>query len=94
MASSHYSKSEKYIERKLVEHVKAKGGLCIKLLTDRFSGLPDRICLLPYGTVKFVEVKSKGQRPRKLQRIILAKLARLGFECHTIDNIEQIKEIC
>ena len=37
--------SEKAVERKLVELVKANGGMCIKMLCDQLIGLPDRLCL-------------------------------------------------
>ena len=52
--------SEKIIERKLVEAVKEKGGLCIKLLSDYFTGLPDRLCLFPGQKAIFVELKTTG----------------------------------
>ena len=85
--------SEKHIERKLAEAVKAEGGLCIKLLCDQFSGLPDRLCLFPGGRAVFVEVKSAGKKPRKLQLIVHGRLRSLGFEVCVIDNVNGIKSI-
>lgn len=82
--------SEKYIERTLVKHVETLGGLCIKLLTNHFLGLPDRMVLLPGGKMFFVELKSAGQKPRKIQTVVHSKLRTLGFTVLVIDNVEQI----
>lgn len=84
------SKSEKVIERALCGAVKAKGGMCIKLVPLHLAGLPDRLILLPGAVVKFVETKSTGDRPRKIQKYMHRKLRKLGFEVLIIDNKEQI----
>lgn len=82
--------SEKVIERKLVERCKQVGGLCIKLLTCQFIGLPDRMCLFPGGKIVFVELKTTGQKPRRSQEIVHAKLRKLGFRVEVIDTIEGV----
>ena len=82
--------SEKVIERKLVEAVKLKGGMCIKLLTNQFIGLPDRMCLFPNMIIVFVELKTTGQKPRKIQSLVHNKLRVLGFRVEVIDTIEGI----
>lgn len=48
---------EKAIEQKLVQAVKAKGGIAPKFVSPGFSGVPDRLILLPDGKCGFVEVK-------------------------------------
>ncbi len=85
--------SEKYFERKLKEGIKAKGGLCIKLLSIHFLGLPDRMCLLPGGIIFFCEIKSTGFNPSPIQKIVANKLTGLGFKYYIVDNIELIKKI-
>lgn len=85
--------SEKVIERRLVEAVKQRGGLCIKLLCDQFLGLPDRMCLLPEGVIIFVEVKTTGRKPRKIQSFVHSQLRALGFAVEVIDRIEDINMI-
>lgn len=82
--------SEKAIERKLVEQVKACGGLCIKLLTYQFIGLPDRMCLFPNGKIVFVELKSTGEKPKKIQISVHNKLRALGFRVEVIDTVEGV----
>ena len=57
---------EKQIEQKLVKAVKARGGVCPKLVCPAFDGMPDRLVLLPDGHVGFAEVKAPGKKPRFL----------------------------
>lgn len=82
--------SEKVIERKLVNIVKANGGLCIKLLCDNLLGLPDRLVLLPNGKIAFVELKTTKQKPRKIQVFMHNKIRALGFRVEVIDTTEGI----
>lgn len=53
---------EKAIEQKLVQAVKAKGGIAPKFVSPGFSGVPDRLILLPDGKCGFVEVKAPGEK--------------------------------
>ena len=85
--------SEKAVERKLVEFVKAKNGLCIKLLCDQLTGLPDRLCLFPGGVIIFVEVKTTGQKPRRIQTFIHNKLRALGFRVEVVDTIKAVTKL-
>lgn len=85
--------SEKVIERKLVEAVKEKGGMCIKLLSDYITGLPDRLCLFPSQKAIFVELKTTGEKPRKIQAFIHSRLRTLGFRVEVIDTLEGITKL-
>lgn len=85
--------NEKIIERKLVEKCKSCGAMCIKLLTYQFIGLPDRMCLFPNGVIVFVELKTTGEKPRKIQLNIHNKLRNLGFRVEVIDSIDQINSL-
>lgn len=85
--------SEKVIERKLVEAVKLKGGMCIKLLSDYITGLPDRLCLFPGQKAIFVELKTTGEKPRKIQVFIHNRLRALGFRVEVIDSVEGINSL-
>lgn len=84
--------SEKVIERKLVQAIRNNGGLCIKLLCDQFTGLPDRLCLLPGCKIAFVEVKSTGKKPRPIQVYVHNKLRALGFRVEVIDTINGVEQ--
>ena len=69
---------EKTIEQKLVQAVKAKGGIAPKFVSPGFSGVPDRLILLPDGKCGFVEVKAPGEKPRPLQKSRIRLLRRAG----------------
>lgn len=86
--------SEKLIERTLYNEVKAKGGMCLKLPAVYVIGLPDRLCLFPGGNVVFVELKTTGQKPRKIQLHIHQKIRALGFTVLVIDSIKGVHDLC
>ena len=78
--------NEKLIERKLREAVSQMGGEAIKFYSAYNTGVPDRLVLMPGGKVSFVELKSTGKKPTKLQSACHAKLRKLGFEVSVIDT--------
>ena len=84
--------SEKVIERKLVEAVKEKDGMCIKLLCDNLLGLPDRMVLMPHSKIAFVELKTTGRKPRRIQVFMHNKLRALGFRVEVIDTIKGVEQ--
>lgn len=81
---------EKAIEKKLVQVVKAAGGIAPKLVSPGFDGMPDRIVLLPGGHIGFVEVKAMGCKPRPLQLARHGLLRQLGFRVYVLDDERQI----
>lgn len=84
--------SEKIVEHKLVEAVKSNGGMCIKLLCDQLIGLPDRMCLFPGHKIVFVELKTTGQKPKRIQMYMHNKLQALGFRVEVIDTIKGVEQ--
>ena len=81
------NKLEKEIEKKLRDMVQQHGGLCLKWVCPGWSGVPDRIILLPGGRVIFAEVKRpKGGKLSELQVWWGKKLKSLGFPCWVIWN--------
>ena len=82
--------NEKFIERKLVTAVKARGGIAPKFVSPGFAGMPDRLLLLPNGVCAFAELKAPGMHPRALQMSRHRMLKELGFSVYVIDEIEQI----
>ena len=81
---------EKAIEGKLVQMVKATGGIAPKFVSPGFAGMPDRIVLLPGGHIGFVEIKAPGEKPRPLQLARHGMLRRLGFKVYVLDDEKQI----
>lgn len=84
---------EKEIEQKLVDTVKKHGGICPKFVSPGFSGMPDRIVLLPKGKFAFVELKAPNKKPRPLQVVRHKLLMGLGFRIYVIDGMEQIEGV-
>ncbi len=84
---------EKQIELKLIEAVKNKGGIALKLSCPSFAGMPDRLILLPHGKIGFVEVKAPGIKPRPLQVSRHKLLRKLGFMVFVLDDEKEIAEI-
>lgn len=77
---------EKTIEEKLGKAVTAVGGLARKFVSPGFTGVPDRIVLLPGGRIYFVELKAKGRKPSPRQKLVIPQLRRLGFQVWIIDR--------
>lgn len=82
---------ESYIESRLREAVKRLDGLAIKLTSFSFTGLPDRLILLPGGKVFFVETKHSEKKPRPRQLIVHEQLRSLGFMVFVIRTNEDLK---
>ena len=80
------AEKEKTLERKLVKLIKKFGGMCFKMPAVHFTGLPDRMCLLPGGRVYFVEVKETGKNLSPRQAVVHRQFAKLGFDVRTIES--------
>ncbi len=82
---------ESEIESKLREPIKQLGGLCLKLVCPGFTGVPDRLILLPGARVVFVELKAPGKKERPRQLYVQGLLRRLGFPVYsTVDSVAKV----
>ena len=81
---------EKTIEHKLKSAVKNMGGIAFKFTAPGINGVPDRLVLLPYGKLAFIELKAPGKDMRTLQVRRKRQLEQLGFSVYCIDSAEQI----
>ena len=85
---------EKDIEKKLRKMVESHGGLCLKWVCPGWSGVPDRLVLLPGPHVMFVETKRpKGGKLDKLQKWWHKRLVGLGFWACVAWDEEDIETI-
>ncbi|EEH66398.1 VRR-NUC domain protein [Actinomyces urogenitalis DSM 15434] len=85
---------ERAVEAALVREVRARGGLCWKLVSPGTVGVPDRLVLLPAGHVGLVEVKAPGERPRAVQRVRIDQVRALGTPCLVLDDPAKVGEVC
>lgn len=85
---------EREIEKKLRQTVEHHGGKCLKWVCPGWSGVPDRIILLPRGRVMFAETKRpKGGTLDRLQRWWHKVLRDLGFDVWVVWTHEDIKTL-
>lgn len=85
---------EKSIERRLIAPIRRMGGLCLKFETPGFTGVPDRIILLPGPHVVFAETKQPGKKERPRQVLVQGMLRKLGFTVYsTVDSAEKVDAI-
>lgn len=93
MKEKRVKESEKLIEKKLGTLVTKAGGMSIKLSPVFFIGIPDRLILLPGGRAMFVELKTTGCKPTKIQAYVHKRLRAIGFDVRVIDSTDGIKEL-
>ena len=84
---------EKKLEQKLVKAVRNIGGLALKFVSPGCDGVPDRLILIAYGKVAFVEVKAKGKKPRPIQIRRINQIKNLGFLVFILDDEKDIPSI-
>ena len=86
--------TEKQLEQKLKKEVEKLGGLCLKLTTPGFTGIPDRLILLPGGKVWFVEVKKpKAGSLAIRQNYVIQQLRGLGFGANVVSTEFSLESI-
>lgn len=84
---------EKTIEKYLINKTKKASGMCVKFWPIFFAGFPDRIVLLPGGTIIFVELKAPGKDSTPLQVKVQNTIRGLGFRVEVCDSKEQIANL-
>lgn len=85
---------EKDIEQKLRIGIKRIGGLCLKWVSPGYTGVPDRMILLPGGIIRFAELKAPGKTERKRQIVVQRILRRMGFIVYnSVDSVDKVQHI-
>ena len=87
------SLKERTVEQKLTKAVKAKGGLALKFVSPNFNGVPDRLILMPFGKMAFVELKAPKKKMRAMQIKRKRQLESLGFSVYCVDDVEMIGDV-
>lgn len=84
---------EREIEVRFTKAVKDKGGLALKFVSPNFNGVPDRLVLLPFGKMAFVELKAPKKKMRALQIKRKRQLESLGFSVYCVDDVGMIGDV-
>ena len=87
---------ESTLEKRLKREVEKSvlGAVCMKWVCPGYSGVPDRIILLPGGKIIFVELKAPGKHERVRQEYVQARLRKLGFIVFSsVDSSKKIDAI-
>ena len=85
---------EKDIERRLRRKAKAAGCRCLKFVCPGYTGVPDRIILIPGGQVIFVELKAPGKKERPRQAVVQNMLRRMGFKVYSsVDSADKVDQV-
>lgn len=85
--------NEKYLEKKLTEGLHSLGVWCEKYTNPFKAGYPDRLCITKGGNVFWVEVKTPGEKLRKLQMIRKAELKAIGSPVFVVDSEESLEKV-
>lgn len=82
---------ESQIEKRLVQLVCQRGGLCYKFVSPGNRGVPDRIVITPDGRVFFVELKTTTGLLEKIQRWQIDEMRKRGCDVRTIRGLDEVK---
>ena len=83
---------EKDIENKLRLAIRERGGIAYKWTSPGNAGVPDRIVMLPFGILYFVEIKrSPNLNLTSLQKLQREKINKLGHEVRVVKGLTQLK---
>lgn len=85
--------NEKKLEKMLTEKLHSLGVWCEKYTNPFKAGYPDRLCITKGGNVFWVEVKTPGEKLRKLQMIRKAELKAIGSPVFVVDSKESLEEV-
>lgn len=84
---------EKEIERRMVQTVKKRGGLCYKFVSPNNPGVPDRIIITPDGRVIFVELKTEIGRLANIQKWQIGEMRKRGADVRVAKGWPAVKDL-
>lgn len=83
---------EKEIEKKLVEGVHKIGGRAYKFVSPGNDGVPDRMVLLPGGSLMFAELKTEKGKLSSRQKVQIRALQALGFDVRVLYGLADVED--
>lgn len=82
---------ENRVERRLIDGVKALGGITFKFVSPGRAGVPDRVVILPDGAVHFVELKALGGKPSRIQLRRISQLRKLDVTALVLTGADEVE---
>ena len=83
---------EVVVEQRLVKGIKAQGGMCLKFISPGLRGVPDRIVVLPWNRIMFVETKAPTGQLSKFQEWVKRELQKRGVFVEVLYTVEAVDE--
>ncbi len=83
---------ESKIEKEVCIHANTLGWLDYKFVSPGLRGVPDRM-FLREGLLIFIEFKTLGEKPSKIQSKRILELMNQGFAVYIIDDIDKGKNL-
>lgn len=84
---------ESEVERRLVQMVRKRGGLCYKFVSPGNPGVPDRIIITPTGRTIYVELKTEIGRLANIQQWQIAEMQKRGAEVRVVKGLDAVKAL-
>ena len=84
---------EKDIEARCKKLAEDMGAKCYKWVSPGCDGVPDRILILPWGEIIFVEFKAPGKKPTAQQQRRHQELRDRGQNVVVIDSVEAFRAL-
>lgn len=85
---------ENEVESYLVRETERLGGECVKFIPDYKRGFPDRLVMLPYGVIAWVETKRPvGGVIAPAQIVQHELLRRLGQRVYVVNTKEEVDAV-
>jgi|TARA_R110000803_G_C11986843_1_gene321430 DNA anti-recombination protein RmuC len=84
---------ESIIQQKITQKARQQGILCVKVDSSSSRGWPDLTCVLPNGTVLFIELKTPTGKLSRLQEHMIDKLKRNKANVHIIRSVEEFDHL-
>lgn len=81
---------EKEIEQYFKTQIKKLGGMALKFESPGFTGVPDRLVLMPNGKIFFAEIKRASGKLSSRQEFVIKQFEALGIKVYVIKSKEQV----
>ena len=79
---------EKDIEKRVCDYAKEKGVLVYKFTSPNRAAVPDRLFIIPFSGMFFIEFKQFGKKATPQQEREHQRLRQAGVTVYVIDDVE------